>query len=206
VLSRHSAIQLRTVGAMKILDPLSGREVDLRPVDANAFTPSVRVPQDEVRSPPLLKAGPWRPDAELQRARASTPLGGSQKRSVFLPVVLGALCIWGWGAFGYKSWSSSAEERERLAQITASEAAREDLGSELQRLRDRVGDLRAVEEKLGATRAELKRTTSAREDAAAQLLGFQREVAAISIRLEKAKDRVLVTGGIKKPEPPRRPR
>src|SRR4051794_795119 len=47
---------------MKILDPLSGREVDLNPsVDANAFTPSVRVPQDEVRSTPLLKAGAWRP-------------------------------------------------------------------------------------------------------------------------------------------------
>src|SRR5215203_6321193 len=47
---------------------------------------------------------------------------------------------------------------------------------------------------------------TAREDAAAQLLGFQREVAAISSRLEKSKDRVLVTGGIKKAEPPRRPR
>jgi len=141
----------------------------------------------------------------LPEARASTPLRGSQKRSIVLPVVLGALCVWGWGAFGYKSWSSAAAEREKLALITASEAAREDLGSELKRLRDRVGDLRAVEEKLAATREELKRTTAAREDAASQLVGFQREVAAISSRLQKAKDRVLVTGGIKA-EPPRRPR
>src|SRR5215217_9061004 len=192
---------------MKILDPLSGNQVDLHPsVDANAFTPSVRVPQDEVRSTPLLKAGARRPDAELQRARTSTTLRGSQKRSVVLTLVLGALCISGWGAFGYNSWSYAAAGRERLAQITASEAARRDLGSELQRLRDRVGDLRAVEEKLAAAREELKRITSAREDAAAQLLGFQREVAAISSRLEKSKDRVLVTGGIKKAEPPRRPR
>jgi hypothetical protein len=207
VLSRHSAIrELRTVGAMKILDPLSGREVDLHPsVDANAFTPSVRVPQDEVRSTPLLKAGVWRPDAELQRARTSTPLRGLQKRSVVLRVVLGASCISGWVAFGYNSWSYAAAGRERLAQITASEAARRDLDSELQRLRDRVGDLRAVEEKLAAASEDLKRTTSARQDAAAQLLGLQREVAALSSR-EKAKDRVLVTGGIKKAEPPRRPR
>jgi chromosome segregation ATPase len=76
----------------------------------------------------------------------------------------------------------------------------------LKGLRDRVGDLRGVEEKLAASREDLKRTTTAREDAAAQLLGFQREVAAISSRLEKSKDRVLVTGGIKKAEPPRRPR
>ena len=201
MLSRHSAIrELRKVGPLKILDPLSGREVDLRPsVDANTFTPSVRVPQDEVRSPPLLKAGPWRADPE----RTSTPLRGLQQRSVVLPVVLGALCISGWGAFGYSSWSSAVAERERLAAI---EAAREDLGSELKRLRDRVGDLRGVEEKLAASREALKRTTTAREDAAAQLLGFQREVAAISSRLEKSKDRVLVTGGIKKAEPPRRPR
>jgi hypothetical protein len=206
--------ELRTVAAMKILDPLSGREVDLHApyrasLDANASTPSVRVPHDEVRSTPLLKAASWRPDAELQTfpgARASPPLRGSQKRSVVLTVVLAALCIWGWGAFGYKSWSSAAAEREKLALITASEAAREDLGSELKRLRDRVGDLRAVQEKLAATREELKRTTTAREDAASQLVGFQREVAAISSRLEKTKDRVVVTGGIKKAEPPRRPR
>src|SRR5215204_710140 len=144
---------------MKILDPLSGREVDLHPsVDANAFTPSVRVPQDEVRSTPLLKAGAWRPDAELHRARTSTPLRGLQKRSVVLTVGLGALCISGWGSFGYSSWSYAAAERERLAQITASEAAREDLGSELKRLRDRVGDLRAVEGKLAVAREDLKRT------------------------------------------------
>jgi hypothetical protein len=190
---------------MKILDPLSGREVDLHPsVDANAFTASVCVPQDEVRSTFLLKAGAWRPDAEMQRVHTSTLLRGSQKRSV-LRVVLGALCISGWVAFGYNSWSYAAAGRERLAQITASEAARRDLDSELQRLRDRVGDLRAVEEKLAAASEDLKRTTSARQDAAAQLLGLQREVAALSSR-EKAKDRVLVTGGIKKAEPPRRPR
>src|SRR4051812_32317116 len=41
--------ELRTVGAMKILDPLSGNEVDLH------LTPSVRVPQDEVRSAPFLQ-------------------------------------------------------------------------------------------------------------------------------------------------------
>jgi chromosome segregation ATPase len=104
--------------------------------------------------------------------------------------------------FGNRSESLSSDH----ALITASEAAREDLGSELKRLRDRVGDLRAVQEKLAATREELKRTTTAREDAASQLVGFQREVAAISSRLEKTKDRVVVTGGIKKAEPSRRPR
>ena len=100
-----------------------------------------------------------------------TPLRGLQKRSVVLRVVLGALCISGWVAFGYKSWSYAAAEREKLALITASEAAREDLGSELKRLRDRVGDLRAVQGKLAAAREELKRITTAREDAAAQLSG-----------------------------------
>ena len=111
MLSRHSAIrELRTVGAMKILDPLSGREVDLRPsVDTNAFTPSVRVPQDEVRSPPLLKAGAWRPDAELQRARTSTPLRGLQN----LRVVLGALCISGGSRSGITAGHAPAE-REKI--------------------------------------------------------------------------------------------
>src|SRR4051812_32721216 len=119
---------------MRILDPLSGREVDLRPSgDANAFTPSVRVPQDEVRSHLSSKLDPGGPDPEMPRARTSTLLPGLQKRFVVLSVVLGALCISGWSAFGYSSWSSAAAERERLAQITASEAAREDLGGELKR-------------------------------------------------------------------------
>src|SRR4051794_19237892 len=121
---------------MKILDPLSGREVDLRPpyqasVDANAFTPSVRVPQDEVRSTPFVKDVPWRPEAELQTPPGPrTSLRGSQKRSAVVPVVLGALCLCGWGAFGYNSLSSAAAEREKLALITASETAREELASE----------------------------------------------------------------------------
>src|SRR4051794_35731529 len=93
---------------MKILDPLSGREVDLRPpyqasVDANVFTPSMRVPQDEVRSTPLLKAGAWRADAELQtppQALTSTPLRSTQTRSVILFVVLGTLCFSGWARSG----------------------------------------------------------------------------------------------------------
>jgi hypothetical protein len=92
---------------MKVLDPLSGREVDLRPVDANAFTPSVRVPQDEV------KAGAWRPDAELPRARMSTPLHGLQKRSVVLRVVLGALCISG----GELSGIAAGPMRQRNANV-----------------------------------------------------------------------------------------
>jgi hypothetical protein len=195
---------------MKILDPRSGNEVyvdyarDL-PADANeprGFAASVRILQEGLNRPkPLIKAArtSWlhfgsRPSSD---ARASSP--PTKKRSLALKVALAALCISGWSAFGYGHWSFAAE-RDRLAEIAAT------AGERLDELRHQTGDLRAVQDKLAAAREELRLSTVAREKALAQLSEFQRELGAVSSRLNKAKETVIVTGGIRKIEAPTRAR
>jgi chromosome segregation ATPase len=121
-------------------------------------------------------------------------------------VALAALCISGWCAFGYGHWSFATAERDRLAEIAATAGEREQFRGELDELRHLTGDLRAVQDKLAAAREELRLSTAAREKALAQLSGFQRELGVVSSRLNKAKERVIVTGGIRKIEAPTRAR
>ena len=82
------------------------------------------------------------------------------------------------GAFGYGRWSFAATERDRLTQLAASEAEREQFRGELNELRHRTGDLRAVQDKLAAAREELRLSTAAREKALAQPSG-QRELSVL---------------------------
>jgi len=135
-------------------------------------------------------------------ARASSSLATTTKRSLALKVALAALCISGWSAFGYGRWSFAATERDRLTQIAASEAEREQFRGELNELRHRIGDLRAVQDKLAAAREELRLSTAAREKALAQ--PGQRELSVV--RSDRGKETVTVTGGIRKIEPPTRAR
>ena len=200
---------------MKILDPRSGNEVyvdyprDL-PADANeprGFAASVRILQEGLNRPkPLIKAArtSWLHFGSRTSwdARASSP--PTKKRSLALKVALAALCISGWSAFGYGHWSFAAAERDRLAEIAAIAGEREQFRGELDELRHQTGDLRAVQDKLAAAREELRLSTAAREKALAQLSGFQRELGVVSSRLNKAKETVIVTGGIRKIEAPTR--
>ena len=149
------------------------------------------------------------PDLPTQGGQHWTPIRGqlcAPIDTLVLKVALAALCISGWSAFGYGRWSFAATERDRLTQLTASEAEREQFRGELNELRHRTGDLRAVQDKLAAAREELRLSTAAREKALAQLSGFQRELGVVSSRLNKAKETVIVTGGIKKIEAPTRAR
>jgi len=91
-----------------------------------------------------------------------------------------------------------------LAEIAAIAGEREQFRGELDELRHQTGDLRAVQDKLAAAREELRLSTAAREKALAQLSGFQRELGVVSSRLNKAKETVIVTGGIRKIEAPTR--
>ena len=201
---------------MKILDPRSGNEVfvdyprDL-PAGANApagFTAAVRILQEGLDRPkPPIKAtrASWHLFGSRTSldARASSSLATTTKRSLALKVALAALCISGWSAFGYGRWSFAAAERDRLTQIAASEAEREQFRGELNELRHRTGDLRAVQDKLAAAREELRLSTAAREKALAQPSG-QRELSVV--RSDRGKETVTVTGGIRKIEPPTRAR
>jgi hypothetical protein len=204
---------------MKILDPRSGNEVFVDyprdfPADANSakgFMASVRILQeglDRPKPPSMAARASWRlfGSRTSSGARALSPLTSTPKRSVALKVALAALCISGWSAFGYEHWSFAAAERDRLAEIAATAAEREQFRGELTELRHRTGDLRAVQDKLTAAREELRLSTAARDKALAQLSGFQRELSVVSSRLDKPKETVTVTGGIRKIEAPTRAR
>ena len=155
-------------------------------------------PRLKLRGPPGISSAVGPLDA-----RGPSPLAGTTKRSLALKVALAALCISGWSAFGYGRWSFAATERDRLTQIAASEAEREQFRGELNELRHRTGDLRAVEDKLAAAREELRLSSAAREKALAQPSG-QRELSVV--RSDRGKETVAVTGGIRKIEPPTRAR
>jgi hypothetical protein len=170
---------------MKILDPRSGNEVFVDyprdfPADANSakgFMASVRILQeglDRPKPPSMAARASWRlfGSRTSSGARALSPLTSTPKRSVALKVALAALCISGWSAFGYEHWSFAAAERDRLAEIAATAAEREQFRGELTELRHRTGDLRAVQDKLTAAREELRLSTAARDKALAQLSVF----------------------------------
>ena len=170
-------------------------------------TAAVRILQEGLDRPkPPIKAtrASWHLSAVGPLdARGPFPARGTTKRSLALKVALAALCISGWSAFRYGRWSFAATERDRLTQLTASEAEREQFRGELNELRHRTGDLRAVQDKLAAAREELRLSSAAREKALAQPSG-QRELSVV--RSDRGKETVAVTGGIRKIEPPTRAR
>jgi hypothetical protein len=104
-----------------------------------------------------------------------------------LPILaLVAASLTGWGGFAYSALSASgvrAERDEALAQH--------------QQLKDATGDLSQVVAKLSATRIEYGRAVQGWAEARARLGATQQELAALTKRVEQAKDRVTETGSIR---------
>src|SRR3954465_10290362 len=124
----------------------------------------------------------------------------ARPRRLFLPcvglVLATVICC---GSLAYVAWSARqqvstlAVERDRLI------AERNEVLSKHQQLQRSAGDLRQVEAKLNAARAEHRRVVELTESKA-QLAATKEQMAGLIKRIEQAKDpeRVSQTGSIQK--------
>jgi hypothetical protein len=108
-----------------------------------------------------------------------------------------------WGSLAYMAWSARqqvstlAEERDKLI------AERNEVLAKHQQLQRSAGDLRQVEAKLNAARAEHRRVVELTESKA-QLAATKEQMTGLVKRIEQEKDpeRVSQTGSIRKGERP----
>jgi DNA anti-recombination protein RmuC len=130
-------------------------------------------------------------------------------RARLLYWVLGLAALLGWGSFAYMGWSARhlSEEIEALrTEQTELIASRSEARAKHDQLQRSAGDLRQVEAKLNAARAELRRVVEMTE-AKAQATSAKEEMAGLLKRIGQAKQRERddQTGSIRQPEPPKRP-
>jgi hypothetical protein len=122
---------------------------------------------------------------------------------------LGLATLMGWASFAYMAWSARplSEEIEALrSERTGLIAARNEAGAKHEQLQRSAGDLRQVEAKLAAARAEYRRVLEMTE-AKAHGASAKEEMIGLLKRIGQAKERERndQTGSIRQPEPPKRP-
>jgi biopolymer transport protein ExbB/TolQ len=111
---------------------------------------------------------------------------------------LGLAAIIGWSSFAYATWSARQLSRQLTSERNEARAKRDEL-------QKGAGDLKQIEAKLSAARAEYSRAVEGWAQTRAKNDKAQLELAALAKRLEQAQDRVSQTGSIRQMEPPRRP-
>lgn len=109
-----------------------------------------------------------------------------------LAVALGGLALFGWGSFALTASNQRALKTE-LAEVRGE---RDALQSWQKQFKDAEAELRDVQGKIAAARDEVVQTSAAREKAKAQLAATQRDLAAVTKRLDQARDKVAQTGSI----------
>ena len=122
---------------------------------------------------------------------------------------LGLATVSGWGSFTYSAWSArylSQEINTLLSERNGLIVARNEAQAKHEQLQRSAGDLRQVEAKLGAVRAEYNRVLEMTE-AKAQAASAKEEMVGLLKRIGQAKERERPdqTGSIRQPEPPKRP-
>jgi hypothetical protein len=122
---------------------------------------------------------------------------------------LGLAAVSGWGSFAYSAWSArylSQEINTLLSERNELITARNEAQAKHEQLQRSAGDLRQMEAKLGAARAEYKRVLEMTE-AKAQAASAKEEMVGLLKRVGQGKERERPdqTGSIRQPEPPKRP-
>ncbi|ACA19547.1 hypothetical protein M446_5222 [Methylobacterium sp. 4-46] len=118
-----------------------------------------------------------------------------------LAVALGGLALFGWGAFGL----TASRQRGLEAQLAEVQGERDALQAWQRQFRDAEAELREVQGKVAATREEIAQVAAARDKAKAQFAATQRDLAALTKRLDQARDKVSQTGSIPAAEPAKKP-
>ena len=120
------------------------------------------------------------------------------KKSVLIGSALTFAAVLGCGGLAY----STVALQERLYGVTAE---RDAAFAQRDRLQEAAGELAQVQERLASARVEYSRVVQSWAEAKARTGVAQQELAALTKRLDQAKDRISQTGSIKQPEPPQRP-
>ena len=105
-------------------------------------------------------------------------------------LALAGAALVGWGGFGYAALSSGSLRAERDAAL-----------SQHQQLQAASGDLAEVQAKLFSARNEYARAVQGWAEAKNRTSAAQQELAALTKRLDQARDRVSQTGSIRPAEP-----
>ena len=119
------------------------------------------------------------------------------ERSLLIGSALALATLAGWGSFAYSALSTSRK-------IDAITGERDAALAQLQQVQETFGKLSEMETKLGSARIEYSRVVQGWADTHGKLGQAQQQLAALTKRLEQARDQVSQTGSIRT-EPPKAP-
>ncbi len=122
----------------------------------------------------------------------------NSERSVVVGSALVIAAVTGWGASAYSAIRSGGE-------LSAAIAERDAGAAKHQRLEAAVADLAQVEAKVSVTRGQYAQAVQGLAELRVRLGAAQQELAALTKRVQQARDQVSQTGSIKQAEPPKRP-
>src|SRR5215203_1237890 len=121
-------------------------------------------------------------------------------RSSLIYCGLGLAAIIGWSSFAYSTWSA----RQLSRQVRTLTTERNEARAKHDQLQRSAGDLKQLEAKLSSVRAEYSRAVEGWAQTRAKNDRAQQELAALTKRIEQAKDGVSQTGSIRQPQAPKR--
>jgi len=113
---------------------------------------------------------------------------------------LGLAAIIGWSSFAYSTWSA----RQLTRQVSILTNERNEARAKHDQLQKSAGDLKQLEAKLSSVRAEYSRAVEGWAQTRAKNDRAQQELAALTKRIEQAKDGVSQTGSIRQTQAPKR--
>ncbi|MFL5209050.1 MAG: hypothetical protein ACJ8CC_07865 [Microvirga sp.] len=121
------------------------------------------------------------------------------ERSFLIGCGLGLAAVVGWSSFAYSAWSS----RRLAEQVGSLTTERNVVLANHQKLQQATGELKQVEAKLGSARVEYGRSVEAWAETRAKLAAAQQELAALTKRVDQARDRVSQTGSTRPADAPK---
>src|SRR5215216_3822077 len=112
---------------------------------------------------------------------------------------LALAAIIGWSSFAYSAWSARQLSREVRTLTNERNEAR----AKHDQLQKSAGDVKQLEAKLSSARAEYSRAVEGWAQTRAKNERAQQELAALTKRIEQAKDGVSQTGSVPQTQPPK---
>ncbi len=118
-------------------------------------------------------------------------------------MILGGVAVFGWGAFAV----TTSGQRALETRLTEVEGERDALAARQKQFQETEAELRDRQAKIAAAKDDLAGVNAAREKARVQLAGTQRDLAALTKRLEAAREKAApqTTGSIPAPEAAKKP-
>ncbi|MEH3143766.1 MAG: hypothetical protein PGN34_00035 [Methylobacterium frigidaeris] len=117
-------------------------------------------------------------------------------------MTLGGFAVFGWGAFAL----TASGQRALETRISEVEGERDALLARQKQFQETEADLRDRQSKVAAAKDDLLQVNAAREKAKAQFATTQRDLAALTKRLDQAREKAAqTTGSIPAADPAKKP-